>query len=193
MSNGSSNHEPLIRAWEKTVEVQQHFNDLSLRVRNFAITVVTAVLGGAALAFKEVPHLAPWILGAGVIAWLGFFVMDALWYHRLLLGAVAHGEDIEDKLAAAGLDGFGLAHAIRAKSAVRIGKLTLHSVGRVNLFYVGGLVLFGILGLAAWWTANPRAEIVRPAMNATALSEQPVLLFPPQGAVLKAGEAVAFG
>jgi predicted HTH transcriptional regulator len=38
MSNGSSNDEPLIRAWEKTVDVRQHFEDLSLRVRNFAIT-----------------------------------------------------------------------------------------------------------------------------------------------------------
>lgn len=193
MSNGSSNHEPLIRAREKTVDVQQHFNDLSLRVRAFAITVITAVLGGAALAFKEVPHLAPWILGAGVIAWLGFFVMDALWYHRLLLGAVAHGEEVEDKLAAASVAGFGLTHGIRAKSAVKIGKLTFRSVGRLNLFYLGGLLLFGMLGLAAWWTEKPGIETPPAAMKASVLSERPALLFPPEGAVLKPGEAVAFG
>jgi hypothetical protein len=38
MSNGSSNDEPLIRAWEKTVDVQQHLDDLSLRIRNLVIT-----------------------------------------------------------------------------------------------------------------------------------------------------------
>ena len=29
-----------LETWKKTVDVQQHFNDLEMRIRNFAITVV---------------------------------------------------------------------------------------------------------------------------------------------------------
>ena len=52
-----------VDAWKTTVSVQQHFNDLELRVRNFAITFMTAVLGLVGLALKEEPDsLLPWAL-----------------------------------------------------------------------------------------------------------------------------------
>jgi len=39
--------------WKTTVVVQQHFNDLELRIRNFAVTLLVTVIGAAALALKE--------------------------------------------------------------------------------------------------------------------------------------------
>ena len=193
MSDGNDKIELLVRAWEKTVDVQQHFNDLCLRVRNFAITVLTAVLGGAALAFKDMPHLAPWILAAGVIAWLGFFIMDAFWYHRLLLGSVANGEDIENTLEQMGVKGYGLTKKIREMSAVKIGGMEFRSLRRLNTFYVGGLVLFVMLGVAAWLTGEPeKKSTAAVSLEATALNAEPALLFPTNGSVLHSG-AVAFG
>jgi hypothetical protein len=37
-----------VEAWKKTVDVQQHFNDLELRVRNFAITFTAGFWGSSA-------------------------------------------------------------------------------------------------------------------------------------------------
>jgi phosphoglycolate phosphatase-like HAD superfamily hydrolase len=93
--------------WNKTIDVQQHFNDLELRIRNYAVTLLVAVLGATAFAIKEslafsmfgvnVP-LATAVLGAGLIGWFSFYCMDRLWYHRLLYGAVKHGTFIENRL-----------------------------------------------------------------------------------------------
>ena len=45
--------ERTVSVWEKTIDVQQHFNDLCLRIRNYAITVLAAILGISALSLKE--------------------------------------------------------------------------------------------------------------------------------------------
>lgn len=178
--------EPLIRAWEKTVDVQQHFNDLCLRVRNFAVTVTTAVLGGTLLAFREAPHAAIWILGAGLVSWLLFYMMDAAWYHQLLLGSVAHGEKIEEALVSKGIIGFDLAKSIREKSGVKLLYWEWRSKGRLHSFYIGGMALFLLLGFGAWATlsvAKQEGKHVR--QESTTLSDRPAMLFPPHGAQLQ--------
>lgn len=96
----------VVEVWKKTVDVQQHFNDLELRIRNFALTLLVGVLGGTALALKEgrVPvnvggfqmSLASALMLAGFVGWTGFWLLDRHWYHRLLVGAVAHGKKIEE-------------------------------------------------------------------------------------------------
>jgi hypothetical protein len=135
----------------------------------------------------------PWILGAGVLAWLAFYMMDAFWYHRLLLGSVIHGEAVEKELAAKGLSGFGLAGAIRAKSPVKVWRWEWHSTGRLHGFYLVGLALFVLFGFGACTTQSRGASPVKaPAVLAAALSRRPALLFPPEGAVLKSAGTVAF-
>jgi hypothetical protein len=42
-----------IEIWKKIVDVQQHFNDLELRVRNFALIVTGAFLGLGGCAIKD--------------------------------------------------------------------------------------------------------------------------------------------
>lgn len=95
--------------WKQTVTVQQHFNDLQLRIRNFAITVFGAVLGATAFAVKENLHLsvggrsaslASTILLGGALTWLAFYFMDRWWYHMLLVGAVLQGKALEQELQA---------------------------------------------------------------------------------------------
>src|SRR5437899_11145375 len=42
-----------LEVWKVTIDVQKHFNDLSMRVRNFAITVPGALLAAARYALKD--------------------------------------------------------------------------------------------------------------------------------------------
>ena len=42
-----------IEIWKKIVDVQQHFNDLELRVRNFALILTGAFLGLGGYAIKD--------------------------------------------------------------------------------------------------------------------------------------------
>jgi FMN phosphatase YigB (HAD superfamily) len=142
--------------WKKTVDVQQHFNDLELRIRNFAITIVGALLGVAAFSIKE--HLsvqlyalqlpiASILVFVGLFIWIAFYIMDRHWYHRLLLGAVKHGEFIEKRLSTM-LPEIMLAHSIRHESSNRklFGIFNFDTKKKMDIFY--GLVALGLFLLA---------------------------------------------
>lgn len=145
----------LIEIWKKTIDVQQHFNDIELRIRNFALTLLVAILGAAGFALKEgvyiiafqyrVP-LAVFLLLAGLIAWLGFYFMDRHWYHRLLYGAVNHGREIEQR-ARIILPELGLTDAIGRASPIEIFGRKIRSPAKINIFY--GLVAAILVILAA--------------------------------------------
>lgn len=138
-----------LEAWKTTVQVQQHFNDIAMKIRSLAITVLTAVLAAAAVAIKDgtkldvfgvsVP-LGSALLFVGAVTWALFYFVDQIWYHRLLLGAVKHGLALEKKLAAYG-DGFGLTTAIKKESPHQF-KLfgvnlngPMHSSTKLSFFY----------------------------------------------------------
>lgn len=96
-----------LEVWKTTIDVQKHFNDLSLRVRSLAVTVLGAFLGAAGYALDKsvvIPvadhpvSLAGMVLLGGLLCWLAFAVMDRLWYHRLLRAAVLHGRKVESSL-----------------------------------------------------------------------------------------------
>lgn len=158
----SANHEGILEVWKKTVEVQQHFNDIAIKIRNLAVTVLAALLSAAALSLKAdmatigpAPGtpLASYLLGAALVAWVGFYMMDRFWYHRLLIGAVRHGEAIEKKWGDA-IPGIELACTIRKESAIHLWKwkgkrVEFRSHHRVDLFYGLGatLLIVSIVGV----------------------------------------------
>lgn len=43
----------LLEAWKQCVDVQMHFNDMEMRIRSFAVTVMTAVSGAIGYLIKE--------------------------------------------------------------------------------------------------------------------------------------------
>jgi hypothetical protein len=97
----------LVELWKQTVTVQQHFNDLSWRIRGLAMTALTFTLGAAAVAaqkavvvqlFNTIVQLSALITAAGLVLWIAFFYVDRLWYHPLLRGSVKHGEELEKEL-----------------------------------------------------------------------------------------------
>jgi hypothetical protein len=75
----------LLDAWKAIVEVQMHFNDMLMRVRNLGITLILAVFGAAAFSLQyelylRTPwrnvHLASAIVLFGLCAWAGIGFMD---------------------------------------------------------------------------------------------------------------------
>lgn len=101
-----------VEIWKKVVQTQEHFNDLGLRIRNFAILLIAAFLGIGGYALKEgivVPilgvnlSLAGLIVLSSLLPWKAFYLMDKFWYHRLLKGSVNAGIPIENELAKHGL------------------------------------------------------------------------------------------
>lgn len=155
--------------------MHQHFNDLELRIRNIAITVVGALLAALSFTYKEgieteihgviVPAGVALVLAA-LFAWVGFFFMDRFWYHILLKGAVKHSMRIEEKYSVA-IPAITLSATItEASNAIKPFGLKLNSDRRLELFYaVGFLILLGVFGVLL--ISKPH-EPVKDKLNASA-------------------------
>jgi FMN phosphatase YigB (HAD superfamily) len=140
--------------WKKTIDVQQHFNDLELRIRNYAVTVLAAMLGLTAYGLREDlqvtvfgfrTSVAAALLYFAILPWSAFYVMDRHWYHRLLYGAVHHGQRIERRWQRI-LPEITLTDSIGDHSPVKIWKITLHSRHKMSLFYWAGIALLVLSG-----------------------------------------------
>jgi len=145
-----------------------HFNDLELRIRNYALTLLLAAGGAAAVSLKEniyfqVPgkgiqvHISVLLLSFGLLGWLGFYLMDRFWYHRLLYGAVEHGRFIEEKFGDE-LPFLRLTGAIRHESPIWFLGIRIRSPRKIDAFYG----LFAFLLLAAIYLAyNAKSKTVQ--------------------------------
>jgi hypothetical protein len=140
----------LLEVWEKCLDVQMHFNGIELQIRNYAVTLLVAVIGAAAYALKE--HLdvklfghnfsmALAILPAGILGWYAFYFMDRHWYHRLLLGSVFHTIKIEKAVGPE----LQLGVAIGEASPIPIFGKKMHSTQKIDLFYAAGLTFLIVL------------------------------------------------
>lgn len=159
-----------VEMWKQSIDVQKHFNDIELKVRSLALTLLTFALGGATLAVKEGRvteilgmrlQLGSIVLVAGLISWMAFYFMDQVWYHRLLVGAVKHAESLEKTLRA-DLPEVGLTRTISENSPykIRVGAgrwrrdlFSLHSKGKIRVFYYVVAALLVILALVVQFGA----------------------------------------
>jgi phosphoglycolate phosphatase-like HAD superfamily hydrolase len=163
-----------LEAWKTTVTVQQHFNDIEMSVRNFALTLLVAIIAASALAIREKSlvsifgfetSLAVWLLVGGIIAWLAFYFVDQIWYHRLLVGAVTQGRKLEELLER-DVPGIGLTTAIgdaspyeflgeKFRKRFRIRRrFTLHSKHKMQVFYFGIALMLFAFAVAAHFNAR---------------------------------------
>jgi len=157
----------LLEAWKQTVAVQMHFNDLELRIRNYALTLLLAAGGAASISLKEeiyfhVPggavqrHISVLLLSFGLIGWLGFYLMDRFWYHKLLYGAVRHGQFIENKFGD-DLSFLRLTKAIGDESSIWFMGVRIRSPRKIDAFYG----LFALLLLVAIYLVyNAKTKLV---------------------------------
>jgi len=152
----------IITIWEKTIDVQQHFNDIELRIRNFALTIFTFTIGGIGYLEKEklaatftsfnIPYSSLLSI-IGVIILSAFFYMDKYWYHKLLLGSVKHGIMIERQYSKF-IPEIKLTHSIGNASPHKfLWRWTIHSDQKYYVFYgllAGTLLILGIIILLVW-------------------------------------------
>lgn len=118
----------IIEIWKTVVEVQQHFNDIEMKIRGLFITIIVAIAAAQGFLLERrlsIPFGRVSILYATVLPWLGvvatylFYFIDRHWYHRLLLGAVLQGAEIEEKYRDV-LPELGLGAKISEKSPVEL-------------------------------------------------------------------------
>jgi hypothetical protein len=170
-------------AWKTVVGVQMHFNDLEMRIRNFAVTVFLAVAGAAGLAFKEEMTVAgvPLSVGLmllGALSWVLFLMMDRHWYHRLLLGAVYHGAAVEQGLREV-VPATALSATIKFESPAQLlgSDYAVHSETKVSIFYGSGIVLMLLIALGLYCAELP----TRAQSEATAAQTLAVRVAGPHG------------
>lgn len=107
--------ENIIKIWEKAVDTQMHFNEMSAKSRQLGLTFVAAALGVSVLLMSDSKdyhytinlfclNLKIYISSIVIIgAAVGVFavkMLDVNVYHKMLRGAVSFGEDFESKYIA---------------------------------------------------------------------------------------------
>ena len=196
----------IIEIWKTIVEVQMHFNDISMRIRSMFITILLALF--ASIGFLLNKELNLEILGYNVqfatlmplfgifATWLFYFI-DRYWYHRLLVGSVKHAIEIEKKykndMPELSLsDAIGEESPYQPRGAVRwlanllvrhdkyreTGKL--HSDGKIELFYKSVILALALttimLALFGGVTVDKKT---RPAQATPATTAEPAPATPP--------------
>ncbi|MGP6445318.1 hypothetical protein ACTZGI_21575 [Rahnella aceris] len=145
--------------WKQVINTQQHFNDLAMKIRNFAILILSAFIGAIGVSFKSGFSLSlmghstsiSTILSFGAaIIWLLFFFVDVYWYHPLLVGSVKKGMAIESNIGDELKDFIDLTHTVGKESpkeikisffGLEIKKYELHSKDKAKAFYLGVFIL----------------------------------------------------
>jgi predicted secreted acid phosphatase len=140
-----------VSVWSRAVSTQEHFNQMILQVRNHLLTLVTAIVGAAALIHQKDISItvfgynfsaAALLCGAGLFIILAFYVTEK-GYHNLLIGAVEHAEELETRLDPM-VSGIRLGHSISAASKKPILFMKLESAPRIRFFYGILCALFGV-------------------------------------------------
>lgn len=112
--NAIDTTETIVAVWSKAVDTQMHFNEMSVKSRQLGLTFVAAALGLAVFLFSRpgsearysfdvtvlshtfVIHVAELIILAAAAAVYAVKLLDLGVYHKMLRGAVAFGEDLEE-------------------------------------------------------------------------------------------------
>jgi hypothetical protein len=167
--------EQAIQIWEKTVDTQMHFNEMSVKSRQLGLAFVVAALGlavvllsqgkGFSLAFlisgkTWLLHIAVLVTFAAAFAMYAVRLLDINVYHKMLRGAVTFGEDFEQShlLPLLGLNK-GMTQAIshfsrmedasviRTESPYRyVGTMAVSALDKIKSFYF--IVILSLLGVA---------------------------------------------
>lgn len=168
-----------VEVWKKVVDVQQHFNDLELRIRNFALVVTGAFLGLGGYAIKDGDaasfagySASSLIVAASLLPLIAFYLMDRFWYHRLLDGSVKAGISAEANLIALGVE-VELGSQISKASPFKLLGIgpKVHSRHKMDGFY--GLLAAAIIALAITLSHQGKAA-ERSALKTDATSTRAV-------------------
>lgn len=109
-----------LAAWEKHEKIAMHFNELILKIRTQALGAVAAIVTIGGILVKTLPSESrvPWGLLAIVslllfLFWLAIWLLDFLYYNRLLQGAVQSLLKLEEAINNGKSFEFNMSHTIR--------------------------------------------------------------------------------
>lgn len=104
----------IVAIWSKAIDTQMHFNEMSVKSRQLGLTFDAAALGLAMFIFSHSGtdakyafdisvhghvfslHVAEFIIFAAAASVYAVKSLDLGVYHKMLRGAVAFGEDLEE-------------------------------------------------------------------------------------------------
>lgn len=131
------------KEWSEVVGVQMHFNDLIIRFRASTLTILAALFGGSIALVKFAPNDVSLLLiyGVPLLFWFSAFIIDMLYYHRLLLGAVEQAKKFDDSPLMKEYGLCGLTSCVKKHVHPRMSTLLLFGYYFVPI--VGGFVLLG--------------------------------------------------
>lgn len=145
-----------IDIWKKVIDVQMHFNDIELKIRQFAVTLTTLIIGGffalsgtgkisksISLGDYEINTISIAFISTAFI-WMIFYFMEQVWYHPLLIGAVKEGMNLE-KIISKEIDVDGLTNTIGKNSPTSIFWVKLHSKHKARVVYWGMIAILLII------------------------------------------------
>lgn len=170
-----------IEIWKKIIDVQQHFNDIELRIRNFALVVTGAFLGLGGYAIKDggvISVLGTEISIAGLVVFSAivplsaFYFMDRLWYHRLLDGSVKAGIEAENALKDFGYK-VDLGSKISEYSPFTLwltNARKIHSKTKMDIFYLMLVAALLIVALCLGYGIRPQSSTAQKPTLAPALT-----------------------
>lgn len=165
--------------WKKTIDVQMHFNELEMKIRNFAILLISAFIGGAGLALKEGMtissldiSLASALLYSAAFLTIVFYLADRFWYHPLLLGSVTHGINVEKSLAESGFPEASLTLEVGNASAIKLPctNFKIRSSMKIAVFYMPMFLIFALLGYTLQ-NAGAKQEAITPTIKSEITSK----------------------
>lgn len=120
----------IMEEWKTVIQTQMHFNDMLMKMRTAAISVVVAIYAVAGALVGQFPnsflvicgkqvHISILIIGFGITLWIGIFLIDYKYYYKMLLGAVERGYEFDEAFSNVkvykDLSMFGLSSKIRDK------------------------------------------------------------------------------
>ena len=172
--------EVYVSIWKTAVDTQMHFNEMSVKARQFGLTFVAAALGlGVVLMSRgqefslsvslfgvrfEIHAIVVLVL-ASAFALFAVRLLDLNVYHKMLRGAVTFGEDFEENYMKQIFDlEKGMTQAISqfsrhddasvertAKRYHYLGKSERNAAEKVGRFYTISIVTLGVLALALFF------------------------------------------
>src|SRR5690348_1203969 len=167
----------LLSAWEKHEKIAMHFNELILKLRIQALGAIAAMvtIGGALLKVDISSSQLPWgllacVFGILFLFWIAVWLLDFLYYNKLLMGAVDCLLALEKAISGRKRITFEMSHKIE-RAVLR--EPPTHRVKRSmlgpSLFYV--IVASVLLGAALYSAA---IHIRHERRNTGAASEIPL-------------------
>lgn len=105
----------ILEEWKIVIQTQMHFNELLMKMRTTAVSIVLAMSGAAAYSLQYDQlylticnysfHASVLVMGFGLGMLAGVFGLDYFYYYRMLLGAVERGYDIDKAYKERKVDG----------------------------------------------------------------------------------------